>query len=134
MKKHVFLYLLVLLCLSGCCKQTQTPSVLVQNLVEEITITRQAGGKTTSHTYTDEESLQKILLYLRCLKFKDDSASALDLKKDTVYQITTVCSAGRIRTYTQRGDRYFLDSVGNWREIDPGSSQLLSNLIQTLNL
>lgn len=115
MKKWRILFFLLALALlfTGC-----RPSPKAQcRYTTRVEITCDYEGGTIRRSYTQEDKMGAVLLYLRLLKKEGPPDIDPNTLPSEVFQITVFLSDGSSRSYTQYGHRYIKDGLSGWRRI-----------------
>lgn len=98
-------------------------------LVTRIRITC-SDGWPSERIFTSQESMGKILEYLRSVEFVDDSTEPV--QSHPVYCIILTYSTGRNTVYQQHADNLLSRNGGRWHQLDPDQGKQLDLLYHTL--
>lgn len=96
-------------------------------LVTEIEITCSHGFPAHRH-YTDQESMNRILSYLRGVELVDTEPVTPPQANESQYWITLTHSTGRVTVYRQIADRGLCKNNSRWHGLDPEQGKLLSSI------
>ena len=100
--------------------------------VTHIEVLGEQNGVAIQRSYTKEEKMRAVLMYLRLLEPGDVPEVDPDRISADVNHITLVFSNGEQRTYTQKGHRYFRKDSGPWQNIPPQQAAALYALMRRL--
>ena len=108
---------------------TATPAVPAPNrVVTQIQVTIMHDGVTTEKMYTDNESMESILTYLRLTDATTVTTIAPESFRSDTYRYTLTYSDGGITTYQQIHHEYLQKNNESWRTISPKADLLFPAL------
>ena len=127
-KQTLVCIFLAVAALLGCRGREPMPAPGVR-LVKQIVVTCEDGADFTRRFYNTDEKMRYILHFVRSMGIQDTP----DTDPETVHA-RTICisitfSDGSQKLYRQKGDRYFQEGTGPWREISP---EKVSGLYQAI--
>lgn len=127
-RKGIFLFLGLLPILLSSC----TPKPQPKNQVEVVTgicITCQQGSETQTRSFTQPDTLEKILTYLR----QQQPVGQPELDPERLlgprYTIQVDMSGGGRHIYYQYADAYFSKDYHPWQTIGEARTTILENLL-----
>ena len=123
MKRLAFILILAIL-LSGCAREP------VSRAVTGIQVEYEQPGSTISRTYTQTDSIEHVLTYLRLLR--PFGPVIPEGNYDFVCRITLKYSHGPDSTYLQQGANYLRRDDGEWKSIDDTHGQLIYPMLLLL--
>lgn len=130
MKKTALLILLISSLCSGCAAaKPRFPGP--KHLVAEITITCSNSSFQQRH-YTDQQSMGKILQYLRNVEFSSDEIHQLAPGMGSEYCIILTHSTGQVTVYRQIANSYLSKGSSPWHQLDPEQGKQLETLFRNL--
>ena len=113
-------YLLILLTGFLGAHYTVSPAPPAPNrVVTQIQVTIMHDGQTSEQTYTDNESMESILTYLRLTNATIVTTIAPESFRSDTYRYTLTYSDGGITTYQQIHHEYLQRNNESWRKISP---------------
>jgi len=108
---------------------TASPAAPVPNrVVTQIQVTIMHNGETSEQTYTDNESMESILTYLRLTDATVVTTIAPESFRSDTYRYTLTYSDGGITTYQQIHHEYLQRNNESWRKISPKADLLFPAL------
>lgn len=113
-------------CLWGCRAQQR----VLCRFVTRVDITCDHDGTPIIRSYTDEDKMEAVLLYLRLLRTGKPPAADPDLIPADIYEITVTLSDGQQRLYAQKDHRYFRKGNDAWMSIPPEQASGLYALMR----
>ena len=127
MKRKICLILLTLwaVCLGGCGKQH-----ILCRYVTQVDIHCDHDGVPILRSYTSEDKMGAVLMYLRLLQIGSVPATDPDTIPADIYEITLTLSNGQQRTFAQKDHRYFRKPASGWQTIPPEQASQLYALMR----
>jgi hypothetical protein len=127
----VILFLMAAM-LSGCIRHEQTATQPSVRVVTEVTVEQLQTDDPIFRRYTAEESIGKMLNYLRLLR--PWSMPGLDPEplEGDVYRIIVHYSDGHQTVYHQKSDSYLSIDLHTWQRIDPDVGDRLEALLEDM--
>ena len=108
----LLLFLTVFLC--GCQRKR-----IQCRYVTQVDIHCDHEGTPIVRSYTTEDKMGAVLMYLRLLQFSGAPSLDPDTVPADVYQISVTLSDGSRRVYSQKDHRYFRKPTSGWQNISP---------------
>ena len=125
--KRMICFLLLGICLLFSGFQTKR---VQSRYVTQIEISGKHNGIDIQRSYTEEEKMRSVLMYLRLLETGKIPSAIPDAEPTDVYRITVHLSNGEQRNYTQVDHRYFRKSTSGWESIPPNQATKLYSLMR----
>ena len=127
MKRKICLVLLMLwaIFLGGC----DNPKIMCR-YVTQVDICCDHKGIPIRRSYTSEDKMGAVLMYLRLLEVSNTPSIDPDAIPADVYEITLSLSDGQKRTYSQKDHRYFRKPASGWQSIPPEQAARLYALMR----
>ncbi len=123
-KISIFLVLCSLLC--GC---SAAKKATVHPVVTAISITVQNGSHQEVLAFTSDRETSWVLNYLRTLSDCGEASVNPAYVKGPMYTFSLQFSDGSFQTLRQKNERYFMDTDGIWREIEPYSGSRIRSML-----
>ena len=132
MKRMALLILSVAMLLWGCT-QIDRETAGRPKVVVSVTARYDSGEIRLERKYTQDEKMQAVLLYFRCLKVYAPLPSHPEETAGSNAQIRIDFSDGSSKVYRQFADQYLQVDGGQWHYIDPEQGQELGLLLGMLS-
>ena len=129
MKRFVFLLATAFLLIGCAVKQQQVPP----KLVKSITVVARHGDRVDRRFFSTDEKMQVLLHHIRAIGIRDTPDEDPDTISAPVIEITVAFSDGTFKAYIHKGDRYFREDHGPWKEIAPEKTQGLDQLLSMMD-
>ena len=128
MRKRIIILLIAAILLCGCSRIDQeTPGR--PRLVEKITATYRSTAVELVRSYTDQEKMEAVLIYLRRLAPYGSATEETDPLEPSDGRITLHYSDGTDRVYELYAGRYLRIDNGQWQNIKTERGQELPLLL-----
>ncbi len=127
--KKVVIWLVLLLCLSGCTPARDRRDISHDRVIK-IHITLHTPIAQRQLCYTDSEKIHRILHTLRLLGPKMQSTQPPDSRQRMCIQL--LCADGSRKTYRLLGESSIQAQAGPWQRLQPGRGGDLYALVDTL--
>ena len=128
MKRWMILFAAAVILL-GCVAKHQDA---VPNLVQSITVVARHGDQTDRRFFNTDEKMQVLLHHIRSIGIRDTPDVDPETVSGAVIEITLFFSDGSLKAYTHKGDRYFREDNGPWKQIAPEKVQGLYQLLMLM--
>ena len=127
MRKKVcfMLWMLLVICLGGCGKERT-----LCRYVTRVDIHCDHEGLPIARSYTSEDKMGAVLMYLRLLEVGKTPVADPDTIPADVYEITLTLSNGQTRSFAQKDHRYFRKPASGWQMIPPEQASRLYALMR----
>ena len=128
--KRWLILLAAALVLLGCAvKRQDVPPKLVQS----ITVVARHGDRVDRRFFNTDEKMQVLLHHIRAIGIRDTPDIDPETLGGPVIEITLSFSDGTFKAYTHKGDRYFREDNGPWKQIAPEKVQGLYQLLMLMD-
>lgn len=128
--KRWLILLAAALVLLGCAvKRQDAPPKLVQS----ITVVARHGDRVDRRFFNTDEKMQVLLHHIRAIGIRDTPDIDPETLGGPVIEITLSFSDGTFKAYTHKGDRYFREDNGPWKQIAPEKVQGLYQLLMLMD-
>lgn len=133
MKKFIVL-LLICSFLSSGCSRIHTPGEQepAQRMVVQIDVSCSQDGESIHRSYTSENKMEAMLLYLRLLKSQGPAQVNPEELLGPVSKIVVQFSNGQQRIYRLRADRFLSTDSRPWQSVDQTHAQELYKLVMLM--
>lgn len=128
MKRWLILLGAVVLLLGCTVKQPQFSPRLVQS----VTVIIRHGNQVDRRFFNTDEKMQVILHHIRAIGIQDTPDEDPENISGTLIEITLAFSDGTFKAYTHKGERYFREDGGPWKQIAPEKVQGLYQLLMLM--
>ena len=130
MRKSLMLLLIFLSLLSGCSR-VHTPEEQETGLrmVVQIDVSCSQDGESIHRSYTSEDKMEAMLLYLRLLKPLGPAQTDPEELLGPANEIVVRFSNGQQRIYRLRADRFLSTDSHPWQSVDQVHAQELYKLV-----
>ena len=127
--KRWLILLSAVLVLLGCV--ANRPEA-VPKFVQSITVVARHGDRVDRRYFTTDEKMQVLLHHIRSIGLRDTPDVDPETVRGAVIEITLSLSDGTFKAYTHKGDRYFREDNGPWKQISPEKVQGLYQLLMLM--
>ena len=128
MKRWLIIFAATLVLLGCGVKQPQA----VPKLVQSITVVARHGDQVDRRFFNTDEKMQVLLHHIRAIGLRDTPDVDPETIGGAVIEITLSFSDGTFKAYTHKGDRYFREDNGPWKQIAPEKVQGLYQLLMLM--
>ena len=129
MKRWLILLAAALVLLGCAVKRQDVPPKLVQS----ITVVARHGDRVDRRFFNTDEKMQVLLHHIRAIGIRDTPDIDPETLGGPVIEITLSFSDGTFKAYTHKGDRYFREDNGPWKQIAPEKVQGLYQLLMLMD-
>ena len=129
-KKSIIIVLAGAFTLLSGCRRTEPAAQLGPRVVTQVSVTCLDGSEQLQRHYSQDETMQGILEYLRHVEPLGASDVQFAELTRTYFEITVTCSDGHTEVYEQCANRYFRQDPGVWQSIDPEKAEALTQFIE----
>ena len=134
MKKISLLPLIALFLFSGCSRvhipDEQEPAL---RMVVQIDVSCSQDGESIHRSYTSENKMEAMLLYLRLLKPQGPTETNPEELLGPACKIVVRFSNGQERIYRLRADRFLSTDSHPWQSVDQAHAQELYKLVMLMS-
>lgn len=117
---------------TGCHTQPRSDDAQAQCLVTQIVITHRIGKSAVVHSYSTDESMSRILDFLRTAKLQEVFQMDPGQLSGSEYEITAVLWNGDTHTYRLKNQQYLQTCRGKWMQLDPDQLTVFPRLFNSL--
>lgn len=115
--------------LLGCTVKKQQA---VPRLVQSITVVARHGDQVDRRFFNTDEKMQVLLHHIRAIGIRDTPDVDPETVSGAIIEITLSFSDGTFKAYTHKGERYFREDHGPWKQIAPEKTQGLYQLLMLM--
>ena len=131
--KKIFLLLLSLFLLSGCSRVNIDHQDSGLRMVVQIDVSCSQDGESIHRSYTSENKMEAMLLYLRLLKSQGPAHTNPEELLGPACKIVVQFSNGQKRIYRLRADRFLSTDSQPWQSVDQAHAQELYKLVMLMS-
>ena len=127
-----FSLLLIFLLFSGCSRVVDDRESALR-MVVQIDVSCSQDGESIHRSYTSENKMEAMLLYLRLLKSQGPAKTDPEQLIGPACEIVVRFSNGQRRIYRLRADRFLSTDSHPWQSVDQTHAQKLYKLVMLMN-